>query len=58
MRLQNEKGSGVRQSMSSESVDTHVEARLPWRKPEVRRLAAGAAEAAGHAGNDGTTNLS
>jgi len=30
----------------------------PWRKPEIRRLVAGAAEAAGHAGNDGTTNQS
>jgi hypothetical protein len=29
-----------------------------WRKPELRRLLAGDAEASGHAGNDGTTNQS
>lgn len=36
------------------------EASVPraWSKPVLRKLDAGAAEAGGHAGNDGTTNLS
>jgi hypothetical protein len=30
----------------------------PWIKPQLRKLAAGAAESAGHAGNDGVSALS
>jgi hypothetical protein len=49
----------VAHSTKSSAVETKT-ASTPrlWHKPELRRLLAGAAEAAGHAGNDGTTNQS
>lgn len=46
-------------STKSSAVETENASTLrPWDKPELRRLLAGAAESAGHSGNDGTTNLS
>jgi hypothetical protein len=58
-RYRNEEGSSVRQLIKSFTTETQQSAgSLPWARPELRRLAAGAAENSGHAGNDGTTNLS
>ncbi|HEX4736917.1 MAG TPA: hypothetical protein VH331_05080 [Allosphingosinicella sp.] len=54
----------MRQLIEASTVETHepllhpVGASSPWIKPELRRLAAGAAESSGHAGNDATTSLS
>jgi hypothetical protein len=49
----------VHQLIESSTAETQPPvASSPWIKPELRRLRAGAAEAAGHAGNDGTTNQS
>lgn len=46
------------QSINSSDLARSADVSRQWVKPEFRRLKAGAAEAAGHAGNDGTTNLS
>jgi hypothetical protein len=48
---------GQSKSSSGASI-TRLAPSRPWRKPEIRKLLAGAAESSGHSGNDGTTNLS
>jgi hypothetical protein len=53
------KGLRVAQSTNAPAVETeNAAAPRLWHKPELRRLLAGEAEAAGHSGQDGSTNLS